>query len=429
MSRLSDTAKKIYKTITGNSKNSPDLVVYKDAYGRAVTISDYLVDCVVFGANQASKGRIKSVVSTDAKTEVCNDSITRLFRTKPNSYQTTADFLKCAWNVYEIKGDLFIYPSYDLIETASGAKIKKIKSIEIVPYSEYEIDTAANTIKFTLVNYQFGEQQQIVLPYGDVAHMKNRRAGINPLCGGDTTGRMDYSGISPVVDALSELVTGITKNIKGSYGVRGLFKADSSVQEEALDEMRKALESRIAQSEYGFLYTNLEGEFTPLNSQMTEIDSKLLKYLESVCARRFGVSLAMLSGDYNASQYAAFYQTALEPWITELEQAMTAVCFTQREQDLGHQVRFYCDLVYHYSTQEKIKMMSVGLNGGLFSRNEIRAWFGYSPVEGGDEYIMSLAYINAKDASKYQIGIDKDDEDKDNSLLLKSNNEDVENEE
>lgn len=403
MSRLSEIARKVYKTIAGG-KGSPDIVVYKDSYGRAVTISDYLVDCVVFGANQVSKGRVKSIVASDGKTETCNDSISRLFRYKPNAQQTTADFLKCCWNVWQIKGDLFIYPSYDLVETASGNLIKRFRAFEIIPYAEYEIDTLTNKIKFTLISYLYGEQKQITLPYGDVVHMKNRRGGINPLCGGDTRGKMDYAGISPVVSALSELVAGIAKNIKASYGVRGLFKADSSVQEEALDEMRKALENRIAQSEYGFLYTNLEGDFTPLNSQMAEVDDKILKYLEGVCARRFGVSLAMLSGDFSAAQYNAWYQTSAESWLTEFEQAMTAVCFTQREQDLGHQIRFYTDLVYHYSTENKIRMMSTGLNGGLFSRNEIRGWFGYSPIDGGDEYIMSLAYINAKDASKYQVG-------------------------
>lgn len=411
MSKLSEIAKKIYKTITGDKKFDPDLTVYTDSYGKAVTISDYLIDCVVFGANQISKGRIKSIVNTDSKTETCNDSISRLFRYKPNANQTTADFLKCCWNVYMVKGDLFIYPSYDIVETATGQQIKKIKSFEIIPYSEYEIDTRTDRIKFTLISYIYGEQQQITLPYKDVVHLKNRRAGINPLCGGDTRGKMDYSGISPVVAALSELISGVVKNIKGSYGVRGIFKADSSVKEEALDEMRKTLEKRIMQSDFGFLYTNLEGNFTPLNSQMAQVDDKILKYLEGVCARRFGVSLAMLSGDYTAAQYNAFYQTSLEPWINEFEQALTSCVFTQREQDLGHQVRFYTDLVYHYSTENKIRMMSTGLNGGLFSRNEIRAWFGYSPIDGGDEYIMSLAYINAKDASKYQVGTNNSDND------------------
>ena len=159
-------------------------------------------------------------------------------------------------------------------------------------------------------------------------------------------------------------------------------------------------------SDYGILATNLEGTFDQLKSEMAQIDPKMLEYLDSFCARRFGVSLAMLSGDYTYAQYAAFHSTAIEPFINELEQAFSAVLYTQREQDLGHMVKFYDSLVEHYSTEHKIKLFSAGTNTGLITVNEGRAMFGWEPVEGGDVRIMSLAYIDAKNAAKYQVGTD-----------------------
>lgn len=407
MSSLPEKINWIFKSIIKPGKKyRPDMnyVIYKDPAGKAVTISDYLIDCVVFGANQFSKGMIRSVVDSDDRIDVTKDSITRLFGTKPNPAQTTTDFLKLCWNTYQIKGDLFVYPSYDLIETASGNVIKKIKGFYVIPYADFSIDMIKNTADFTIVSYVSGEQQKIRLPYSDVAHLKNRRAGLNPLCGGDTYGRMDYTGMSPVIEALSEMISGVGKIIKGSLGIRGLFTADSQSNEDTLDEIRKTFEKRIVQSEYGFLYNDIGGSFTPLNSALPEIDPKIMEYLESVCARRFGVSIAMLRGDYSYEQYAAFYQAALEGFIIEFEQALSAVCFTQRELSVGHKVRYYADLVRHYSIKDKIKMGELGTNTGVFTETEIRDMFGYLPKDPDADSIMSLNFIKKKDISEYQTG-------------------------
>ena len=68
-----------------------------------------------------------------------------------------------------------------------------------------------------------------------------------------------------------------------------------------------------------------------------------LKFLKSVIQERYGVSAAILSGDYDGEQHAAFYQTTIEEFIIQFEQAVAACLFTTREQDVGHRVKCYYD--------------------------------------------------------------------------------------
>ena len=41
------------------------------------------------------------------------------------------------------------------------------------------------------------------------------------------------------------------------------------------------------------------------------------------------------------------------------------------------------------SPQQKIAMVKLSLEGALYNRNEIREWFGDSPIPGGDVYQYS----------------------------------------
>jgi hypothetical protein len=57
----------------------------------------------------------------------------------------------------------------------------------------------------------------------------------------------------------------------------------------------------------------------------------------------------------------------------------------------------------------KIKLLQTARENGLFTVNEQRELFGFSPVEGGDERMVSLNYVKATDQSKYQTGEQTDD--------------------
>ena len=110
-----------------------------------------------------------------------------------------------------------------------------------------------------------------------------------------------------------------------------------------------------------------------------------------------------MSGDYNSDQHSAFYQSCIEDFIVELEQAFSQRLFSQREQDVGHRVKGYYSKVAYFSTKEKMQLAKLATETGLITLNQLAEIFGYPPFAGGNRRIQSLNYANTDIVDQYQI--------------------------
>ena len=133
-----------------------------------------------------------------------------------------------------------------------------------------------------------------------------------------------------------------------------------------------------------------------------------LKFLDEKILRNWGVPLCILTGDYTKEQYEAYYQKTIEPLVITFTQAFTKGLFTTREKALGNRVEFLPEKLVFMSIGQIIEMVKqLSQTGGLYE-NEKRVAFGLPPLEElkGKRY-MSLNWINADDASAYQVGNNK----------------------
>lgn len=133
------------------------------------------------------------------------------------------------------------------------------------------------------------------------------------------------------------------------------------------------------------------------------IPETTLNFLKSDIREKYGISEAVLSGDYTGDQQDAFYQSCVEESIIEIEQAFSAALFTQREQDVGHRVRCYYNQLSHLSTNGKIELAKIAHDTGVLTLNQIGAMFGMPPFEGGDRRLQSLNYVNQNLVDSYQL--------------------------
>lgn len=72
------------------------------------------------------------------------------------------------------------------------------------------------------------------------------------------------------------------------------------------------------------------------------------------------------------------------------------------------------------SAQNKIKIAELLLPVGGVNTNTILSWFGEPPVEGGDEYYMSLNWVKKSIADEYQLSKYND-----NASYSQQNNENI----
>jgi hypothetical protein len=229
------------------------------------------------------------------------------------------------------------------------------------------------------------------------------RRGTNTIVGGgDDYGNANDTDLLNTIKALDKTIQGLPKSIEASLQVKGVYHAKTLADQKQLNKERENFEKRITVSRSGIVATDLAGEFIPVNIHAPEIPEEVLKFLKAVIQERYGISAAILSGDYTAEQHSAFYQTAIEDFIIQFEQAMTACCFTAREQDVGHRIKCYYNKVRYMSTKDKMSLANLAKETGIMTLNQINEMFGIGPFPEGGRRLQSLNYVNIEDVDSYQ---------------------------
>lgn len=384
------------------------------SFGKDIYLSDFVNNAIDRVASEIGKIDIKSVVSARDTIHIQNDDITRLFRFKPNPLQTTSDFLSNVEWLRRKHRNAFIYPQYQIITLPDGRQFKKY--LAFYPLKPSAVYIGVNDGQAWEVKMDFEDGSSYTLPYEDLIHLKWRRGANTVIGGGDDQGQANDYDIVRTIDALDKTIQGLPKSIEASLQIKGVYHAKTLADAKKLTDIRKDFEEHITTSKSGMVATDLGGDFTPVNIKAADIPDNALAFLKSVIQERYGVSAAILSGDYTGTQHSAFYQTAIEEFIIQFEQAMTACLFTVREQDVGHRIKGYYSKVNYMATADKQLLADLATKTRLLTLNQINDMFGLEPFEGGDVRLQSLNYVDSSIANNYQMqNKSKQKEDDDNA--------------
>lgn len=224
-------------------------------------------------------------------------------------------------------------------------------------------------------------------------------------------------GNEPLLSGLEMLQAsneGLISALTVSNKVRGLIKqkkamlASADVQK-SQDEF--AARFQDAAENGGIVGIDAMEEYTPLNVSAWSANAAQMKEVRESILRYWRISESILRSDYTEAQWQSFYESIVEPLLIQMGQAFTNVCFTQTERDHGNRIIFNTSVLMNTAMTTKVSIITASREIGLFTRNELREMFGYSPIEGGDEIEVSLNYVKATDQSKYQTGEVQDEQD------------------
>lgn len=343
----------------------------------------------------------------------------------PNDLMTTSEFLeKIVWLLL-MNYNVFIIPTYYVWEEeqidASGNRIKveRRRYESLYPINPNQVDFLEDASGKLLVKFWFPNGYNTTLDYRDVIHVKYNFS-VNQYMGGNEMGQPDHQALLSTLDLNYQLLQGVAKAMKASYAVNGVVKYNTLMDDGKTQAALAELESKLKNNESGFLPLDLKSEFTPLEHKSSIVDDATLKFIDEKILRNFGVPLAILTGDYTKEQYEAFYQKTLEPLIVAISQAFTKKIFTRRERSFGNRIELYPKELIFMTVTQTLEMINIlSPTGGLFE-NEKRVALGLSPLPEleGKRY-MSLNWIDAANASQYQVGkneninVDVVDENKD----------------
>lgn len=370
-------------------------------FGQDVFASDVVQMCVDVIATECSKLQPRHIrIDSNGMQHVVKGSINRLFKFAPNELMTTRDFLeKIIWLLF-MNYNAFIYPMYVLKDDGRGNKIREYTGF--YPLNPTVVTFLQDSSDKLFVEMEFGNGIKFTLAYSDVIHLR-KRFGKNDVMGGGLDGRPENTALLKVLSINDSSLQGLEKGVKTSLAVRGIIKVHTMLEDESQKKEREKFEANIVQAKSGIVPMDMKSEYIPINPDPKFVDKETLDFLDQKILRNYGVSLPIITGDFNDEQYQAFYEKTLEPIVISLGQAFSKTVFTQRELDVGNEIVFYQRDMMYLSANAKLNLLKTAGEQGLLSDNQKLALLGYPPIPGGERRTQSLNYIDVNLANAYQM--------------------------
>lgn len=321
----------------------------------------------------------------------------------PNALMTTSEFLeKVVWLLL-LNYNAFIIPTYYIWQDEQTGEERR-KYDGLYPINPTQVDFIQDASGKLFVKFMFWNGETTTLAYDDVIHIKYNYS-VNQYMGGNELGQPDHTALLETLELNKTLLQGVAKAMKASYAVNGVVKYNTMLDDGKTKVALQELENKLRNNESGFLPLDIKADFTPLEKNIALVDKPTLEFIDSKILRNWGVPLHILAGDFNKSQYNAFYQKTLEPLIISISQALTKKLFSPRERAFGNKIELYPKDLIFMTVEQTIEMVTLLANTGAMYENEKRVAFGLTPLpELEGKRFMSLNWIDANNAAQYQVG-------------------------
>lgn len=369
-------------------------------FGTNIYASDVVqqaLNCIVM---EMKKLRPTHVRESDVDSTSVRSSIQSVLN-NPNEFMTTADFIeKIMWSLL-LNYNAFIVPVYDVWKDKNGNEQRKYTAM--YPIQPTNVNFLKDPTGTMYIEFIFANNYRTTLKYSDVIHIK-KNYSVNDYMGGDATGQPNNDALLDTLNLNHQLLQGIAKAMKASFSINGVVKFNSMLDGGKTEKALKELEAKLKKSESGFLPLDIKAEYIPMDRKIQLVDDPTLKFIDEKILRNWGVPHCILTGDYTKSQYEAFYQKTLEPYVITISQAFTKTLFTDRERSYGNKILFYPKDLVFMSVAETLEMIRLLGDSGAMYENEKRVAMGMRPLpELQGVRKMSLNYVDAENANKYQM--------------------------
>lgn len=310
----------------------------------------------------------------------------------PNPIMTRSDFIeKITWQLL-LNYNCFVYK-----ETAANGQL-----LNLYPLNPSEVTflESGGRIYYQML---FRNGEMYTFPQDKIIHAKTHYS-VNDLMGGDETGNPDNAALLGTLGLNHTLLEGVKKALVSSFAINGVVKYNSLLDDGKIESAIADFENKLANSKSGFLPIDLKGEIIPFERRVQLVDDDTLKFIDEKILRHFGVPLAILTGDYTAEQYDAFYQKTLEPLIINFSETFTKGIFTGREIGFRNEIVFYPKELIFMSVSQTLEMVNLLGQSGTLYENEKRVAFGLEPLEElRGKRLQSLNYVDVEIAKEYQM--------------------------
>ena len=347
---------------------------YFSVFGKDIYKSDDVRTCIRALAEHTSKANPR-----------CTDKrIERILQLRPNRFMNGKDFLAKVRNYLEIKNTAFVYIERD--------NTNKVIGFYPVPFQTYEALEYKDRL---YIKFHFdGNHSNLVVPWDDLAVL--RKDYVFSEIGGETN-----EPLLPTLDVISTMDKGLQNAVKSTANLRGILKSTKAMlSPETLKQQKDIFvkDYMDISNEGGIASLDATQEFKEINLKPTTASAEEAASYRERVYRYFGVDEKIIKSTYTESEYDAFYESRIEPFLVALSLEFTFKIFTDRQIGFENEVWYESNRLQYASAKTKISMVQL-VDRGLMTPNEYRALFNMAPYEGGDEFVLRLDTAKTGDTS------------------------------
>ena len=356
--------------------------IQKQNYTTFKELGEYKSSFSCFGGDIYNSDDVRTCIRalsehTSKANPKCTDkSIERLLELNPNKYMNGKAMLGKLRNILEIKNTAFLYIERD--------NTNKVIGFYPVPFSSFTGVEFQNRL-FVQFEFNGDAAKRIVLPWEDLAVV--RKDYVFGDIGGDNN-----KPLFKTLDVVNTMDDGLQNAVKSTANLRGILKSTKAML--SPEDLKKQKETFVndymnLENEGGIASLDATQEFKEINLKPTTATAEEADSYRERIYRYFGVNKKIITSDYSESEYDAFYESRIEPFLVELSLELTRKIFSPRELSFDNEVWYESNRLQYASAKTKISMVQL-VDRGLMTPNEYRELFNMPPYDGGDEFIMRL---------------------------------------
>lgn len=318
--------------------------------------------------------------------------LNRLLQTRPNQFMTAYDLLYKIATHYYLNNNSFALLDRDDRGNVTG----------IYPITCVSMDMLTDGANRLFCKFVSKGGHQAIFPYGDVIHLR-RHFNSNDLLGDDN------AALRPALELAHTQNEGIISGIRAGANIRGILKYTQIMSPEKLKEEKAAFIKDYLQisNDGGIVALDQKAEYIPIENKPVILTADQTKEVKNKIYDYLGITESIVNSSYTEDEFAAFYESVIEPFAVDLSQEFTTKVFTDREQAFGNAIIFESGRLQFTSNATKVNLIKEIMPMGLLTINQALEILNLPSVEDGDKRLQTLNVIDSAQAAEYQMNKSK----------------------
>lgn len=284
-------------------------------------------------------------------------------KNNPNEFQTWSQFQYRLSTLLDVHNTAFITPVFDQYGEPSGIYTPLPSKCEIVSY---------NDVPYLRYEFSRGKIAAVELEYCGIMTKYQYRSDFF----GETN-----DALKQTMELIHIQNQGIEEGVKSAATYRFMAKLSNFAKPEDLAKERERFTTEnLAKGSGLLLFPNTYQDVKQVDVKPWIVDAEQRKAIEANVFRYYGVNDDILEGHFTSDVWAAFYESAIEPFAIQESEVLKKMFFTLREQSQGNGVSVTANRLQYLSNADKLNVSAQMADRGLMTRNEIREIWQLPPL-------------------------------------------------